>query len=209
MDKTNWLQRVLAWGLGLLIVATVIQTFRPSQALAHSEEKPQENKQSPTKSTQFDRHENTKENTPNATTNEVYLCFHCGKTRLTSGELSKAKLYTNWIGFGAGYSVLGKYNSKGWIFTATEAVGMTLLLSGSIALAADPQGSLVGGAVTAFLGLALYVGFRIWEVIDFGNQIGKYSASSNRRKQNKSQIAFAVVPVITASGGGVGLYLRY
>lgn len=143
------------------------------------------------------------------TMSKMARCFFCKRGSLSSGELSRAKLYTDWIGFGAGYSVLGEYKSKGWLFTATEAVGFTLLLSGAIALGVDAQGNLAGGVTVSIIGLALYVGFRIWEVIDFGKQLSKYSMNDGKAKQRKSQVTFAVVPIVTSTGGGLGLFLKY
>ncbi len=81
---------------------------------------------------------------------------------ITGGILGSA------LGLGIGHAVQGRYQERGWIFTATQAAGLAMLLGGC----SNPKDRDGDGdkecrdSGLAAAGLGVMVGFRIWEVID-------------------------------------------
>jgi hypothetical protein len=71
------------------------------------------------------------------------------------------------VGFGLGHAVQGRYGDKGWIFTIGDIVGMGLFLLATIDCAFEVGGSQTCESKNRLqLGTALFVGFRIWEIVD-------------------------------------------
>ncbi len=91
---------------------------------------------------------------------------------LERGEMTTTRYVTSGIvgsyfGLGIGQAIQGRYSDKGWIFTAGEL--------GSIFVAVIGFGDCIGDTLSGYhdcnsgllaLGIAGYVGFRIWDVVD-------------------------------------------
>jgi hypothetical protein len=65
-------------------------------------------------------------------------------------------------GFGIGHAIQGRYGSKGWIFTVTEGIGLGLFYYSFYSLFTNPSMF----AIQFYGGLAMFLGFHIWEIID-------------------------------------------
>src|SRR5687767_4797890 len=53
-----------------------------------------------------------------------------GKVPVPTGKYITGGILASTVGFGIGHGVQGRYGDKGWIYTATEAGGLALMLAG-------------------------------------------------------------------------------
>lgn len=94
------------------------------------------------------------------------------KLQVSTGKYITGGVLGSTVGFGIGHAVQGRYSDKGWIFTAGEAVGLTLLVAGANQCQKDKDNDPVAdkcssnAASQVLLGFASFVGFHIWEVVD-------------------------------------------
>lgn len=88
---------------------------------------------------------------------------------VSTGKYITGGVLGSTLGFGIGHGVQGRYGSKGWIFTATEAASLSLILAGCRELKdTDNDGDkdeCNNNGLAAF-GYVALVGFHIWEIID-------------------------------------------
>lgn len=118
-----------------------------------------------------------------------------GKDGITVGRYVSGGVIGSVFGFGIGHAVVGRWQEKGWVFTAAEGIGLILILQGSENYDADDddddgfddddfdyhrrfrsESSLCGpgcreavasdGGSQILLGLGLMIGFHVWEVVD-------------------------------------------
>lgn len=84
---------------------------------------------------------------------------------ITGGVLASA------VGFGIGHGIQGRYAEKGWIFTATEAAGVAMVVAG--VASCDDERQADGskkwkcdndGLILA--GFGVWIGFHVWEIVD-------------------------------------------
>jgi hypothetical protein len=68
------------------------------------------------------------------------------------------------VGFGIGHAIQGRYGERGWIFSVTEGVG-ALLATSSLLSCMGYQSNQCNSS-TGSTGLAIFMGFHIWEVVD-------------------------------------------
>lgn len=72
------------------------------------------------------------------------------------------------IGLGIGHGIQGRYADKGWIFTATEAAGIAMMVAGcNDRKDTDNDGDEeCNNQGLAGAGLILAIGFHVWEIVD-------------------------------------------
>lgn len=100
------------------------------------------------------------------------------QTNLDRVPVSKGKYITGGIlgsaiGFGIGHGIQGRYAEKGWIFTASEAAGLTVMIVGASQCASDNNKDTNNDLTCTSsqktmmsLGLVTMIGFHIWEIVD-------------------------------------------
>jgi hypothetical protein len=93
------------------------------------------------------------------------------KVPVETGKYVTGGVLASTLGFGIGHGVQGRYADKGWIFTATESVGMAMLLAG--AASCKEETDVYGNKETkcsngglAVVGAGVFLGFHIWEIVD-------------------------------------------
>jgi hypothetical protein len=91
-----------------------------------------------------------------------------GKVPVPTGKYITGGVLASTVGLGIGHAVEGRYADKGWIFTATEATGIAMMVAGCSerkdrnddgVKECNNNGLVVAGAVVA-------IGFHVWEIID-------------------------------------------
>lgn len=92
------------------------------------------------------------------------------KVPVATGKYVTGGVLASTIGFGIGHGVQGRYADKGWIFTTTEAAGLTMLLAGTTCkdetdIYGDTERKCTSSGV-AVLGLGVLLGFHVWEIVD-------------------------------------------
>lgn len=93
------------------------------------------------------------------------------------------------VGFGIGHAFQGRYQRRGWIFTAGESLGLSLLAWRAAECDRQVEENKANGSkdkgcddVGAFVGFGTFLGFRIWEAIDLWAQ-----GLSHRRRVKEIQ----------------------
>lgn len=79
------------------------------------------------------------------------------------------------FGLGLGHLVIGKYGEMGWVFTVGEIASAAAMSMGAAQLATGVFYGDDGGADLLWIGMASYVGFRIWEIIDVWTRPGRHN----------------------------------
>lgn len=79
---------------------------------------------------------------------------------ITGGVLASA------VGFGIGHGIQGRYNEKGWIFTATEVASVVALGVGISSCDTMDKKATCSNNGLITLGALSLVGFHVWEIID-------------------------------------------
>lgn len=93
---------------------------------------------------------------------------------ITGGILGSA------LGLGIGHAVQGRYQERGWIFTATQAAGAAMLIAGCNNPKdrdGDGDKECKNGGLSV-VGLGVLIGFRVWEVVDVWSQARPVDDSS-------------------------------
>lgn len=133
------------------------------------------------------------------------------------GEISTAQyviggiLGTYPLGLGIGHAIQGRYSDKGWIFTAGELGSVAVALAGAgdcVSSYNSNNNSCSGGLVV--LGVAGYIGFRIWEIID----VWAAPPEINRRyrelkMQMKPGVTFSPILGPTKDGAVAGIQMTF
>lgn len=72
------------------------------------------------------------------------------------------------LGLGIGHAVQGRYGSLGWVFTLTEVVGAAAYIGGATCSVSGLGFGTTSCTfnTTASIGLAVLLGFHIWEIVD-------------------------------------------
>lgn len=134
---------------------------------------------------------------------------------LRRGEISQTQyvlggIFGTYPGFGIGHAIQGRYTEKGWIFTAGE-LGSVVALAAGIADCWNGHGYYSCNGGLAFAGLAGYIGFRIWEIVDVWTtpreQNREYIELKNRMYQFSMKFEPALLPM--ADGGMLGIKLTF
>jgi hypothetical protein len=103
-----------------------------------------------------------------------------------TGKYITGGVLASTVGFGIGHGIQGRYQDKGWIFTATEAASLTVLIAGASSCASTTYTNSSGnstcssGGGVALVGLAAYIGFHVWEIVDAWT--GARPVDDNERK---------------------------
>lgn len=100
-------------------------------------------------------------------------------------------------GFGLGHAIQGRYQSKGWIFTVVEAVGLGSFAGtwGSCHHRSDDESCSVVN-LAGIAGLVLYSGAHIWEVVDAIKYPRDYNANYEAVKKSSSQITIPALDFV-------------
>jgi hypothetical protein len=93
------------------------------------------------------------------------------KVPVPTGKYITGGILASTAGFGIGHAIQGRYNDKGWIFTATEATGAAMFLigAGSCSEKTDIYGTKkteCSNAGIGVVGLGVWIGFHVWEIVD-------------------------------------------
>ena len=90
------------------------------------------------------------------------------KTPVPTGKYVTGGVIASVIGLGIGHGIQGRYAEKGWIFTATEAAGIAMVMAGcNDRKDRDGDGDKeCNNAGLAGAGALIAIGFHIWEVVD-------------------------------------------
>lgn len=92
---------------------------------------------------------------------------HAAPAKVTRDGYVFGGLVGSIAGFGIGHAVQGRYTDMGWIFTAGEGVGiLTWLTLPWIIQLANNGVNTVASEVTSKVGMAIFGGFRLWQVAD-------------------------------------------
>lgn len=88
-----------------------------------------------------------------------------------TGKYITGGVIASTVGFGIGHGIQGRYADKGWIFTATEAAGLGMMIAG--ANSCDDKVQADGSKKwkcdnegLLFVGFGVFVGFHVWEIVD-------------------------------------------
>ena len=109
------------------------------------------------------------------------------------------------VGFGIGHAVQGSYGEIGWVFTAGEVAGLSMMIAGlSLGISRPRDGNderqlKAIDKTLIFTGLATQLGFHIWEVVDVWTRIPE-----QRELAKASEPSFMVLPTV-ASNSAFGL----
>lgn len=115
------------------------------------------------------------------------------------------------LGLGIGHAIQGRYSEKGWIFTVGEVGSATAFVAGLGNCASNWSSENCDNGLI-WIGLAGYVGFRIWEIID----VWAAPPDLNRRyRELKSRVSgydemtFEPSFVPLAGGGALGVRITF
>ncbi|MBK7962192.1 MAG: hypothetical protein IPK04_14030 [Bdellovibrionales bacterium] len=93
------------------------------------------------------------------------------KVPVSTGPYITGGILASTIGFGIGHAVQGRWADKGWIFTATESLGLVML--SAAASTCSKKTDIYGVEKTecsdtglALAGLGVLIGFHVWEIVD-------------------------------------------
>lgn len=89
------------------------------------------------------------------------------KVPVPTGKYITGGILGSTVGFGIGHGIQGRYQERGWIFTATQAAGLAMFLVGCSSREENDDGDKVcknSGLAAAGLGVA--IGFHVWEIVD-------------------------------------------
>lgn len=90
-----------------------------------------------------------------------------GKVPVATGKYITGGVLGSTIGFGIGHAVQGRYEDKGWIFTATESAGLVLLIAGCSSTKRNSDGDKeCSNPGLSAVGLITLIGFHVWEIVD-------------------------------------------
>jgi hypothetical protein len=146
---------------------------------------------------------------------------------LSRGEITDGQVVggvvANWLlGFGIGQAVQGRWSESGWIFTLGEAGGITMMIVGALRIepfCEDEFNSCERRNDQAVLlllgGLAGYVGFHIWSIVDAATGPSKHNRKVRDLRQHLGMPRVGstqIVPYAGPSrdgGGTVGLTIRF
>ena len=116
-------------------------------------------------------------------------------------------------GFGIGHAVQGRYLQKGWIFTVGEVASAYVVLDGlgkcGLTAAIYNNGT-CSGTENIVAGVAVFLGFKIWEIIDAWS--GSNHQKKNDEKQNSTNTQpMDIFPLLEARSDGViaGVNIRF
>lgn len=109
--------------------------------------------------------------TKNTATEQSESSESSTKVPVPTGKYITGGILASTVGFGIGHAVQGRYEDKGWIFTATEAASVVALSAG-LASCKDEYDS-YGKKETkcsnnglVILGFGALIGFHVWELVD-------------------------------------------
>lgn len=148
------------------------------------------------------------------------------KEILEIGEISTPRYVTGGIlgtypiGFGVGHAIQGRWDQRGWIFTAGEFGSLAIAVSGLVGCmdktfesnkCSDLESTLI---VTGLVG---FVGFRIWEIVDVWAAPPSHNTRYRELKEyiektpeKKVKASLDLVPVISPRlGQGLALNFRF
>ena|GEM_PF-5813051 len=125
------------------------------------------------------------------------------------------------LGFGIGHSIVGEYNSMGWVFTMSQVLSLSIPILAALAMAIMYWDGSAAGTIdhliTAWgnflwVGVALWAAFRVWEIADLWvRPHHRLSANNNPSSTTQPTVApippkasFAIIPTVLPQGG-VGL----
>ncbi len=122
---------------------------------------------------------------------------------LDRGEISEGAYVAGGIlgtfpGLGIGHAVQGRYLQKGWIFTVGEIGSYGLAVAGAVNCLADSLSSRDCNGGLIVLGVAAYVGFRVWEIIDVWAGPPEHNRryrSLKKRFPDEGSMSFYVLPL--------------
>lgn len=81
------------------------------------------------------------------------------------------------VGLGVGHPFQGRYQERGWMFTASQVAGLGLMLAGGFMgdCGLDENGNVreCGNQTQRSLGVGLYLGSRVWEIFDLWTHLNK------------------------------------
>ncbi len=127
------------------------------------------------------------------------------------------------LGFGIGHSIVGEYNSMGWVFTMSQVLSLSIPILAALTMAIIYWEGSAAGTVDhlittwgtfLWIGVALWAAFRVWEIVDLWvRPHHRLSASSNHPSTTQPVIlpstpkaSFAIIPTILPQGGvGLGM----
>jgi hypothetical protein len=135
---------------------------------------------------------------------------------ISAGEHIGGGVLAWFIGFGSGHAVQGRYSEKGWIFTVGEGAGLALAVVGAVQCRRGVEDLQVDdGPRTCDLlfgaGAVVFVGFRLWEVIDAMTGPASHNRKVRRLRNRHQQPAWHgfVVPAGAGDGAVAGMTLRF
>jgi len=94
------------------------------------------------------------------------------KVPVSTGKYITGGVLGSTIGLGIGHGIQGRYQDKGWIFTATEAAGLTVAIAGAAQCINEKDNDKTLNDCSSStrsqmaLGYLVALGFHIWEVVD-------------------------------------------
>ena len=125
---------------------------------------------------------------------------------ISSGQAIGGGLVGTFVGFGIGHAILGKYTESGWKFTAGEAAGVAIGAAGinqfdKCELFKDDS-KCGNGLSTFLLGLLIYSGFHIWEMVEVWTIPGAHNNEYySIRSLKEARSEWSLVPVAEVSPG--------
>lgn len=94
------------------------------------------------------------------------------KVPVSTGKYITGGVIGSVVGLGIGHGIQGRYQDKGWIFTATEAAGITVVVAGAARCINEKDNDKTLNDCSSStrsqmaLGYLVALGFHIWEVVD-------------------------------------------
>jgi hypothetical protein len=122
-------------------------------------------------------------------------------SRISNVRLAGAAVVSVYLGLGVGHAIIG-YSKAGRFFLGTQGVG-------ALATAA---GIVMGGETLAWSGATIYVGSRLWEVVDLLSRAIRHNAKvagGERMLEAAKKPRLSVIPVIDQGKRGMALSVTF
>jgi hypothetical protein len=141
------------------------------------------------------------------------------------GPLSDARYITGGtlgtvIGFGMGHVVQGRWQDKGWIFSAGQSFSLVMAAGATVSCISDSlfdnfseQDGSGSVCILANIALAGFFGLKVWEIIDLwhGGSVQRTEFKRLKLKMglNAPEISYKLVPMFASNNVGLGLNIRF
>jgi len=130
-------------------------------------------------------------------------------SRISNVRLAGAAVVSVYLGLGIGHAIIG-YGKAGLFFLQTQGVG-ALAFGVGIGMGYAGSNEAVGSTL-AYSGAAIYVGSRIWEVVDLLSRAIKHNAKVagvERALEAARKSRLSVIPVIDQARRGMALSVTF